>query len=158
MRADLGCRGGWLVSNFELAWNDGGNREQEFERPGTFGVDTRGAATIDASGQTLTPEQGGVRAAAMISSPALEISANAKQHGAMSNVVQDFPRMRFLMSALAWLALCYHIYLVNLGCCAETGLAWAPGANQGFCECTPEGIKCDDDKCCMHLRRAAVLL
>ena len=144
------------MSNFELAWNDGGNREQEFERPGTFGVDTRGAATIDASGQTLTPEQGGVRAAAMISSPALEISANAKQHGAMSNVVQDFPRMRFLMSALAWLALCYHIYLVNLGCCAETGIAWAPGTNGGFCTCGGQGAECSENdygrynECCMH--------
>ena len=80
--------GEWLLSNFVLGWGDGGNREQEFGRPGRFGADTRGAATIDASGQT---------------SPAPEISANAKQHGAMSNVVQDFPRMRFLMSALAWL-------------------------------------------------------
>ena len=56
------------MSNFFLEWNDGGNREQEFERPGRFAVDARGAATVDASGQTLTPEQGGVLAAAMMSS------------------------------------------------------------------------------------------
>ena len=92
--------GEWLLSNFVLGWGDGGNREQEFGRPGGFGADTRGAATIDASGQT---------------SPAPEISANAKQHGAMSNVVQDFPRMRFHITALAWMALCYQIYHFNLG-------------------------------------------
>ena len=82
----------------------------------------------------------------MMSSPAPEISANAKRRrGAMSNVVQDFPRMRFLMSALAWLALCYHIYLVNLGCCAETGIAWAPGTNGGFCTCGGQGAECSED-------------
>ena len=131
-----------LLSNFVLGWGDGGNREQEFGRPGGFGADTRGAATIDASGQT---------------SPAPEISANAKQHGAMSNVVQDFPRMRFLMSALAWLALCYHIYLASLGCCAETGIAWAPGTNGGFCTCGGQGAECSEgpngwlqNECCMH--------
>ena len=49
---------GRLVSNCFLEWKDEEeSRELEFGRPGRFGVDTRGAATVDASGQTLTPEQ-----------------------------------------------------------------------------------------------------
>ena len=114
---------------YVLEWKDGEVRQQEFGTPG--GVDWSDLRSTVRS--TLPPA-----------------AAAVKQRGAMSNVVEDFPRIRFLMSVLAWLALCYHISLASRGCCAETGLAWAPGANQGFCECTPEGIKCDDDKCCMH--------
>ena len=149
---------GRLVSNCFLEWKDEEeSRELEFGRPGRFGVDTRGAATVDASGQTLTPEQEAVLAAATMPSPTPEISANGKQHGAMSNVVQDFPAGRFLMSALAWLALCYHIYLANLGCCAETSFAWTSGTNGGFCTCAGQGVECDGasaswvhNECCMH--------
>ena len=114
--------------------------EREFGRPGRFGAALGGAAavgpTVDAGGQPPTP------------SSAPEISAN---------VVIDFPLlMRFLMSALAWLALCYHIYLTSRGCCAETALAWTPGTNGGFCTCAGLGVECDrygsypNNLCCMH--------